>query len=129
MTPTIVAVYGTLRRGCHANGLMRGCRFVGPNVINGRIYDLVSFPALKLDKAGPVPVTVDLYELPGDESPLKLTEIDRYEGCFPGKPDQSLFNRVKTVTVGREVTWVWTYEFRLDVSPFHEIKSGDWLAK
>lgn len=126
MSDRLVAVYGTLRRGCHANGLMKGCRYVGPDVIHGRIYDLVSFPALKRDTTGIVPVVVDLYELPEDFS-RKIVEIDRYEGCFPGKPDQSLFNRVRTLTVGRQSNWVWTYEFRLDTSAFNEIESGDWL--
>lgn len=110
---------------------MKGCHYVGPDIIHGRLYDLVSFPALKRETSGIVPVVVDLYELPEspDDFSRKLLQLDHYEGCFQGKPDQSLFNRVRTLTIGRDSKWCWTYEFRLDVSAFNEIPTGDWLER
>lgn len=116
-----LAVYGTLRRGGPANHLLKGATYVGRDTIPGKIYNLSVFPAWKPEGEGRV--VVDLYEL---TSPWvrTLQGIDKYEGCFPESPDQSIFHR-RLVTTGRGIPSI-AYAYKFDTSSFPQIKSGDW---
>jgi gamma-glutamylcyclotransferase (GGCT)/AIG2-like uncharacterized protein YtfP len=122
--PEILAVYGTLRDGGGANGLMRGCKYLGKDKVKGKIYSFGQWPGLIKGDEGEV--VVDLYEIP-PELPLLLSNIDRYEGYFPEQPDQSLFEREKVLTLNcKEVVWVYKYRFDCNTMPL--ISNGDWLS-
>lgn len=119
-----IAVYGTLRRGGSNNHLMRGSNYLRQSKITGAFYHLGWFPGLCL--TGPRdyrarPVVVDIYDVPEGDIPA----LDRYEGFVPGKPDQSLFNRVTATTVDGEEVNVYVYNY--DLSDDYLCNSGDWF--
>lgn len=109
-------VYGTLRSGGGAAGLLRGCRLVGTGVVAGTLYDLGAYPALVLDGRGPV--EGEVWGCPAEA----LDRLDEYEGVPDG-----LYLRVPVVVDGAEC---WTYaagpllEPRL--TPERRIPSGRW---
>lgn len=119
-----IAVYGTLRRGGPANGLLRGCKYLGLDRVPGSLYDMGAFPALRLDREGNKKgVLVDLYEVP--EGQGIIIRVDKYEGYYPDADDQSLFVRKETVTLEGALP-VTVYEYKWPpVAPY--IPSGDWL--
>jgi gamma-glutamylcyclotransferase (GGCT)/AIG2-like uncharacterized protein YtfP len=109
-------VYGTLRSGGGAAGLLRGCRLVGTGSGEGTLYDLGAYPALVLDGRGPV--EGEVWRCPAEA----LDRLDEYEGV-PG----GLYLRVPVVVEGTDC---WTYvagpllEPRL--TPERRIPSGRW---
>jgi len=72
-----VAVYGTLKRGYHANSKMdtRGCKCLGSGV-TGNTFDMTDcgFPMLKKNNNGGSRVIVEVYSNPD------FRELDSYEG-------------------------------------------------
>lgn len=116
-----LAVYGTLRRGGPANQLLDGHTYLGQDSIPGTLYDLGAFPAWKQEGNGTV--VVDLYDLTSPWA-RSLEAIDKYEGCFPLNPDQSIFHRRLVTTNGGHPSIAYVYRF--DVSGAPKIKSGDW---
>lgn len=122
-----IAVYGTLRYGGPANGLMRGAKYLGQDAVYGKLHSLGDFPGLKLREEGEgFQVVVDVYEMPPEVEPVLLMSLDKYEGYYPNEPDQSLYSRVKVLTVeGNMEVWVYAYKFPAPESSF--IESGDWF--
>lgn len=121
-----IAVYGTLRYGASANRFMKGCKYLGNDAIYGDLYNLGAFPGLKTctEKDGRK-VIVDLYELPEDDREV-LGRLDRYEGYYQDAPDQSLYKRIKVLTINSNIE-VWAYEFCSDIPSSTIITSGDWF--
>jgi gamma-glutamylcyclotransferase (GGCT)/AIG2-like uncharacterized protein YtfP len=109
-------VYGTLRSGGDAAGLLRGCRPVGTGIVAGTLYDLGAYPALVLDGRGPV--EGEVWRCPADV----LDRLDEYEGV-PG----GLYLRVRVVVEGTEC---WTYVggplLGPRLTPERRIQSGRW---
>jgi gamma-glutamylcyclotransferase (GGCT)/AIG2-like uncharacterized protein YtfP len=119
----LIAVYGSLRYGGSANGLMRGCQYLGKDKIAGALYHLGYYPAFIPGEKSTV--VVDIYKIPEEWVEVFLAEIDKYEGYVPDFPEQSLYNRVEIETVmGRKV---WVYVYNGKVSETTRIKSGDWF--
>lgn len=125
MMTQIIAVYGSLRRGSYANGLLKGAKYLGQDKISGDLYSLGNYPGLLLDSDEPV--LVDLYLLPEDDEGL-LISIDRYEGYFNDDEEDSLFVRRKVTTL-EGVLEVYIYEYNGTILPqYHTaIPSGDWF--
>lgn len=124
-----IAVYGTLRYGARANHLLRGCRRIGLDKIEGMLYNLGEFPGVDLlieDHDTPPLVVVDVYEIPEEIAQEVLQRIDRYEGYIPSDPAQSLYVRRKTQTTGGHEVWV--YEYKWPVHPDLCMDSGDWFS-
>ena len=109
-------VYGTLRSGEGAAGLLRGCRPAGTGTVAGTLYDLGEYPALVLDGRGVV--EGEVWRCPADA----LDRLDEYEGV-PG----GLYLRVR---VGVDGTECWTYvagpRLRPRLTPERRIPSGRW---
>ncbi len=109
-------VYGTLRSGGGAAGLLRDGRRVGPGTVAGTLYDLGRYPALVLDGRGPV--EGEVWRCPADA----LTRLDEYEGVAEG-----LFERVE---VDVEGVPCWTYVagplLASRLMPERRIPSGRW---
>lgn len=122
--PNYIGLYGTLRFGGPANGLLRGCKRVGIDHIYGTLYNLGAFPGVKLQ--GKNIVTIDVYELPLESPEEVLQRLDRYEGYIPGHPDQSLYTRLKTETLLNLKT-IEIYEYQHPIHEDLEIVSGDWF--
>ena len=117
----LLFVYGTLRRGERAD-LGREeirCTFLGEDHINGKIYNVGTFPgliaeAMHFDPGKPF-VTGDVFRL-RDES--IISQLDHYEG-YP-----HLYNRIETETA--KGLHVWAYTYNHDVTEERLILSGDW---
>jgi gamma-glutamylcyclotransferase (GGCT)/AIG2-like uncharacterized protein YtfP len=75
-TPTILFVYGTLKRDQRNHGLMREARFLGEAVTDPRytLLDLGPFPGMI--EGGSTAVYGELYEV----GPHLLARLDRHEG-------------------------------------------------
>lgn len=104
-----VLVYGTLRPGTGR-----------PVTVKGTIFDLGSFPGVKLGEDGifiAELVTVD------DET---LKRLDRYEGFYESSPEASLYIRRRYTDVTQDVD-AWIYEFNHEASG-REVLGGDWLV-
>ena len=114
--PSLVFVYGTLRRGGSNNYRMDACRWIGPAAVNGLLYEVSWYPALVLDeKAGEV--IGDLYEV----SEEGIATLDEFEG--------SEYKRTRTMVQNAEdeaeSAWVWAWD--KDTEGLQPIPGGDWL--
>jgi gamma-glutamylcyclotransferase (GGCT)/AIG2-like uncharacterized protein YtfP len=101
-------VYGTLKRsdpkGPHR--LLRGARYLSPGSIWGELYDLGAYPGVLREAAAKRRVFGELYELPDQDAPRTLRELDRYEG--PEFTRERVFVRTRR---GRRRA-AWTYLLR-----------------
>ena len=120
----VVAVYGTLRYGASANGLMKGCKYLGKDKVSGRLFNLGSYPGLLMsDNPSDAKVIVDLYEIPDN---VVLTSLDRYEGYYKDDPAHSLYLRKQTVTESGQQVQI--YEYNSSRVPSNSlIETGDWF--
>ena len=104
-----VLVYGTLRP------------FTNTNVVRvpGHLYDLGSFPGVRLDNSSDTMVTCEVIEVTDEE----LERLDQYEGYRPSDPDNSLYIR-------RKLDWgPFIYEYNDpfgNLSEKYIVPSGDW---
>jgi gamma-glutamylcyclotransferase (GGCT)/AIG2-like uncharacterized protein YtfP len=124
-------VYGTLLPDLGPESvreLVGRLRSLGAASVPGRLYDLGDFPGAVLsDEAGRVQGQV--FELPAD--PALLAALDAYEGFDPGRPETSLFVRVRhtvTLAVGGTVC-CWVYAFNDNPGPAHLIEDGDYRRR
>lgn len=126
----LIFCYGTLRVGEGAD-LSRNpqVRHLGIDRINGKIYNLASFPGLKLlGVAGTLPFEADLpcvvgdvFEILDDSVPPRL---DRYEGYRASAPEEGLYDRSQVTTEAGHRVWVYTINHQ--PSPDGLIAKGDW---
>ncbi len=119
---TLVAVYGTLRKGCHANGMLPEGSFIQNDTLKGLLIHLGGFPGLLLGGSGRV--VAEVYKV--DSETLK--RLDGYEGYDERNPADSLYTRETTTTEsGLEVL---TYQINPDYAQEGPIiTSGDWLKQ
>lgn len=123
---TIVAVYGTLRKGASANSLMGNSAYLGRDTVKGHLFDLGNFPGYRkeVDGAEPKEVVVDLYQV---GEPQVLENLDNYEGYRAKNPEGSFYIREKIKTVGG-VEDVNIYVF--NQNPYGpEMDEPDWLRE
>ncbi len=114
--PSLVFVYGTLRRGGSNNFRMDGFSWIGPAAVNGHLYEVSWYPALVLDEnAGEV--VGDLYKV----SEEGLAALDEFEG--------SEYRRTRTMVQNSdneaESAWVWAWN--KPTEGLQPIPGGDWL--
>ena len=76
----LIFVYGSLRRGCGAQGLMRRlrARYLGKGSVRGRLFNLGEFAGAVKAPGGSTRIPGELYYLPSAARALK--SLDRYEG-------------------------------------------------
>lgn len=128
--PTRVLVYGTLRvdQGAYyAFDLKAQTKHIGTVRIPGTIYDLGAFPGVRLD-GDDSGVVCDVLEV-ADEAAVEsiIERLDRYEGCRPDNPGNSLYTRevVEVTDIGP----CFIYEINRDTAKYRRIESGDWLQR
>lgn len=112
-----VFVYGTLRRGQPAEGLLGGCRFIRETSVRGTLYDVGGrFPALVLGRTGEV--HGELWAVPRS----RLASLDSYEGVEGG-----LFERIR-VHVEGELCWTYVAGAALEprLTPDALLPAGRW---
>ena len=107
-----IFVYGTLKDGFPNHRYLWGCRFIGIDAVNGKLYNLGAFPGLKASEDGRVSGEVW-------ECPAKTTEtLDFLEG------HPTFYKREPTVTVGG--IEVQTYYYQGACDERSRIESGNW---
>lgn len=116
---TRLFVYGTLRRGGGAEGLLRGFERLGPAQVRGTLHDVEGrFPALVPEGEGAVRGEV----WAGPEE--ALARLDAYEGVGEG-----LFRRVRLEAAGK-ACWAYVAGPRLlgRLSAATVLPGGEWPA-
>lgn len=120
----LVAVYGSLRKGCGNHRLLEGAEYIGTGYTYDKfkMYSLGGFPALTTEQD--TEIVIELYRV-DDET---FARLDRLEGY----PD--FYNRMQiaidipTSPTGSMVfcdVWIYYHE---DVPAYHSgvVEDGDW---
>ena len=121
-----ILVYGTLRKGQGAYrsfGLEASTDYVDNVRIEGSMYDLGSFPGIKLD-GNPDGFLCDVLDL---KDPDDIQHLDAYEGYVENNPASSLYLRqtVELPHFGK----CFIYEYNNHVGGKPRIASGDWAER
>ncbi|WP_417794830.1 gamma-glutamylcyclotransferase family protein [Terasakiella pusilla] len=113
-----VAVYGTLKQGCHNHYWLEGAERIGCDRLTTiTLYDLGPYPGAKAEaSAGAV---VEIYAINAEQLDL----LDQLEGYFAHAPRQGLYNRVIFSTQHGEA---WCYLFNAEVNERKQIDNGKW---
>lgn len=127
MKKTLIAVYGTLRRGEGANYMFdkEGVEYAGEAHIRGKLLNIGSFPGFV--NRGKGIVVCDLYSVPTDSDThtMLLNQLDRYEGYSPDNEPLSLYVRREIPVEGYD-TKACLYVWNGDEQIYPVIESGDW---
>jgi gamma-glutamylcyclotransferase (GGCT)/AIG2-like uncharacterized protein YtfP len=112
----LLFVYGTLRSGGAAAGLLRDAERVGDASVEGTLYDLDDYPALML--YGRTRVAGEVWSCPTE----LLRQLDEHEGA-----DRGLFRRVAVMASGIPC---WTYvagpALAPRLTPDRHVEDGRW---
>jgi gamma-glutamylcyclotransferase (GGCT)/AIG2-like uncharacterized protein YtfP len=128
---TVLAVYGTLRRGEPNDSLLRGARYLGTGRIAGRMREMprtaareYAYPSLILDGSGEV--FIELYEL---TNPAMLDAADALEAYDPADAAGSEYVRRLVPVIDGPVASAWVYVYNGPPNAMGEpIPDGDWVA-
>jgi gamma-glutamylcyclotransferase (GGCT)/AIG2-like uncharacterized protein YtfP len=121
-----LAVYGTLRRGQHANRTLAAATFVKESRVPGfDLYGLGWYPGIKPNPKNEQGVVVEVFEVPDDKAEDLIKNLDYYEGYFPDNKERSLFVR-EEVDVEGQPTTIYVYNGRVENELAAKIPSGDW---
>lgn len=129
---TVVAVYGTLRRGERNHRLLDGADHLGDGWVAGRMH-LVSaeieraYPYPALVEGGEGRVLVELYRL-ADVS--TLATLDALEGHHPDQPEGDEYVRRMVPVLDGPVDRAVAYVYRGPITDLGEvIATGDWRKR
>ncbi|HEX7782542.1 MAG TPA: gamma-glutamylcyclotransferase family protein [Sphingobium sp.] len=129
VSPTLLFVYGTLRKGGGAPlaaRLEREARWIGRAEARGFLYSIGGYPGFVSDAAGGR-VMGDLFDI-GQNVPL-LAVLDAYEQCGGAWPEPQEYRREIIPVLGeRGAAQAWTYVYAWPVDQTSLIASGDFLA-
>lgn len=99
--------------------------FVGEGWINGKLYDLGSYPGLVYEAEGDKSVRGEVYRMHRPD--LLLPVLDYYEMIDPAQPAHNEYKRsLLPITMFDQIQDCWTYVFQQSVAAFPEISSGDY---
>lgn len=121
-----IFVYGTLRRGeradLNASQKAFDVKFVGTDSINGLLFNLGSYPGLKLITNPGDEFRSSHDSIVGDLFKVMDASITAVLDAYEGYP--VLYNRCQVETLSGKTAWVYTYNPEV---PFDQvITSGDW---
>jgi gamma-glutamylcyclotransferase (GGCT)/AIG2-like uncharacterized protein YtfP len=123
--------YGTLLRDTAPQSVAALCRRL-PRLaaasVAGCLYDLGSYPGLVLaDCLDDDPSTVR-GEIVAVQSSSDWLRLDAYEGVVRGRPERSLYNRLRTIatTDAGERVECWVYVYNRELRDAAKIDSGCW---
>jgi gamma-glutamylcyclotransferase (GGCT)/AIG2-like uncharacterized protein YtfP len=122
-------LYGTLKPNEAASEVaetVKTLRHVGSATVPGRLYDFGDYPGAVIDQAAESSIKGELFELPNDDSTLKV--LDDYEEFSRTDRKNSLFVRIRTVATvqgGRRLN-AWVYVYNRNPGNARQIASGDY---
>lgn len=107
--------------------IAEGAQLVDSARVQGRLYQLESYPGIVLTRDPSTWVYGELYAF--DNIDRTLRRVDEYEGCSPWDPQPHRFRRVETRVVLRSGRWErsWVYEFIGSTKDLELIESGDYV--
>ena len=123
--PSLIAFYGSLMRGLgplESSGFANRLRFVGPCLVEGELFDLGPYPALRPGRGR---VRAELHEI---RDPGLLEELDEFEGTDRAHPERSLYNRERVDLIAPPGVEAWCYIYAGIPAAESRIEDGDWRA-
>jgi gamma-glutamylcyclotransferase (GGCT)/AIG2-like uncharacterized protein YtfP len=131
--PTYLFVYGTLRAAfsnASAIRLRQHSRYIGEGAINGRLYNIGSYPGALYLPNDPKLIYGSVYALFPDSLADLLQSLDKYEGVqtvqSENEPDEYI-RRIVSVTCAGQPISCWVYLYNWPVDSLHQIDSGDYV--
>jgi len=123
--------YGTLLSGLgHPmyEFIERHASLLGIGQINGKLYEVLDYPALVLSNNIKKIVKGELYLIEDEQELFKY--LDEYEGCAPHsrKPYEYQRDLVSVHDSEQHSLLAWTYLYKNPVTHLHLIPNGDYLA-
>jgi gamma-glutamylcyclotransferase (GGCT)/AIG2-like uncharacterized protein YtfP len=125
-------IYGTLRKEIAPsefihNLLDRYADFVDDGYVQGKLYDIGSYPGLIPSDNSEDKVAGEVFKLADSEEVLNT--FDEYEGCSPRFPEpwEYVRKKVKVILKKGGIVNAWVYQYNLDISDKTLITSGDYL--
>ncbi|MCC8426289.1 gamma-glutamylcyclotransferase [Mucilaginibacter sp. UR6-11] len=129
MINDLLFVYGTLliddnQFALYLNG---NSVLLGSGKIQGKLYDVGSYPALIIDRSGNYDVSGSICKL--NDAAKALSVLDPYEGIGPDEGSPNLYERrLQPVNTANGEMLCWVYIYNQPVDGLKEITSGDYLA-
>lgn len=115
---TLVAVYGTLKRGCSNHVLLQHARFVGDDCLTCiTLYDLGPYPGARLESSDGIDIEVFAVD---DQQLQQLDELEEY---LATAPDQGMYDRCQVRT---QFGPAWIYIYNREVDLATALRSGAW---
>lgn len=113
-----VAVYGTLKQGCHNHYWLEGATLLGRDRLTAiSLYDLGPYPGAKAEVS--TGAVVEVYAINTEQ----LALLDQLEGYFAHAPHQELYNRAIFSTQHGEA---WCYLYNAGTKNDTRIEDGEW---
>jgi gamma-glutamylcyclotransferase (GGCT)/AIG2-like uncharacterized protein YtfP len=117
----LLFIYGTLLPGLRLDHQMLGAERLGPALVQGRLYDLGTYPGWV---QGEGLVRGEIYRL----SSSHLQRLDEVEEVVPDDPVASLYwrDRIQVLEGACAGQWAWVYRYNRSVTGCFQIPSGDY---
>ncbi len=116
--PTLVAVYGTLKRGGSNFHLLEQAEFIGVDQLKGIVlYDLGPYPGAREELSDGI--DIEVYSV----NPEQLALLDVLEEYLADTPEQGMYTR-KLFTTRFGAAWVYLYNRTVTSLP--RINAGSW---
>lgn len=131
--PTHLFVYGTLRAAfsnAPAIHLRQHSRYIGEGVINGRLYNVGSYPGALYHPNALTLIYGSVYALFPDSLVDLLRLLDEYEGVqatsSESESDEYIRHIVPVACAGQLIN-CWVYLYNWPVDSLYQIDSGDYV--
>lgn len=118
---TLVAVYGTLKRGLENHPVLCHCSHVGNDILETiTLYDTGPWPAARTEPSQGI--LVEVYEIDA----VTLQNLDELEDFDESDYDNSLYIRQSVQTAFGPA---WLYLYNRDVTGLPRLAKGSWYPK
>lgn len=122
-------VYGTLRQGFGLSHLLKTASFQGAGFVYGTMYDLGSYPGIKLNEQDKTHKVIgEVYFIDRET----MARLDYIEGYRPNEPEHSLYIRKPVIVLNsnHEEQFGYIYEYNQNTDNVTTIiESGDWAIR
>ena len=113
---SLLFVYGTLKKGFHNHGVLKGAHCQGEAVLFGYdMYSLGGFPAIVKNVDAELPISGELYEVP------EFKSLDRLEGV------PHMYTREEETVLWQDcLTGAYVYVWNRSIEGLKKIEDGVW---